>query len=280
MRKVTIALVITCVILAFFALSFYLYSIEMTNKHDSLVDEYNELVDEYNQLVDRYNQVLENIELMIVEFAENLTEALEGAKFPPYTLIENENVVWVFRQSDEDLVIWTMPLETYMHYATKPKPQEYHRLRTDDGRTFTVRKMELFVQAEFFETVIPSLTEGRDDRAFVAEVFNLRRQLTVYRTDITDTPLWPAETMTTGAGDCEDFAILMVSLLVAGNEQANYGMQIEMIYMDANNPTEPQGVNHIMSFVRYADNSIAFVDSTASVMNPFDSPINGWYFEV
>lgn len=273
MKRVTIALVIVCAILAFFAFSFYSYSNE-------LADEHNSLVDEYNQLVDRYNQVLENIELMIVEFAENLTEALEGAKFPPYTSIENENVVWVFRQSDEDLVIWTMPLETYMHYATKPKPQEYHRLRTDDGRTFTVRKMELFVQAEFFEKVISSLTEGRDDRAFVAEVFNLRRQLTVYRTDITDTPLWPAETMTTGAGDCEDFAILMVSLLVAGNEQANYGMQIEMIYMDANNPTEPQGVNYIMSFVRYADNSTAFVDSTASVMNPFDSPINGWYFEV
>jgi hypothetical protein len=105
-------------------------------------------------------------------------------------------------------------------------------------------------------------------------------QLTVYSEEITETPQWSGETMTLGTGDCEDFAILMGSLLMAGNEHAHYGMTVQMVYMDTDNPTNPQTVNHVLLYVTYEDESKEFVDSTSTdVLSPW-SEIVGWYFDL
>ncbi len=172
-----------------------------------------------------------------------------------------------------------MPMEAYVHYVDKPKPEEYHVL-SSDGQTFQVRKMELFVEPEFFSDVIDSLTDGNTDREFVQEVFNLRVQLTVYSEEITETPQWSGETMTLGTGDCEDFAILMGSLLTAGNEHANYDMTIKMVYMDADNPTDPQTADHVLIYITYEDGFGEFLDSTSiGVQSPWSNVV-GWYYDL
>jgi len=128
--------------------------------------------------------------------------------------------------------------------------------------------------------VIGSLTDGNSARDFVQEVFNLRVQLTVYSEDVTDTPQWSGETMTLGTGDCEDFAILMGSLLMAGNEHAHYSMTAKMVYMDADNPTAPQTVNHVIIHISYEDGTGEFVGSTSTdVLSPW-SEVAGWYFDL
>lgn len=197
----------------------------------------------------------------------------------PRTTIEEGNITWRFTTLDGTMEEWHMPIDAYVYYVNKPKPKGYHVL-TIDGQLFQVRNMELFVEPEFFFKVVSSLTGGNSARDFVQEVFNLRVQLTVYSEEIAETPQWSGETMTLGTGDCEDFAILMGSLLMAGNEHAHYSMTVQMVYMDTNNPTNPQTINHVLLYVTYEDESTEFVDSTSiDVLSPW-SEIIGWYFDL
>jgi len=197
----------------------------------------------------------------------------------PRTTIEEGNVTWRFTTLDGTMEEWHMPIDAYVYYVNKPKPEEYHILTTD-GQSFQVRNMELFVEPEFFSKVISSLTDGNTAGDFVQEVFNLRVQLTVYSEEITETPQWSGETMTLGTGDCEDFAILMGSLLSAGNEHAHYSMTVKMVYMDADNPTDPQTANHVLIHITYEDGTGEFLDSTSiHVQSPW-SEVVGWYFDL
>jgi len=197
----------------------------------------------------------------------------------PRTTIEEGNITWRFTTLDGTMEEWYMSLETYVNYVNKLKPEEYHILTTD-GQSFQVRNMELFVEPEFFSKVISSLTDGNTAGDFVQEVFNLRVQLTVYSEEITETPQWSGETMTLGTGDCEDFAILMGSLLMAGNEHAHYNMTVKIVYMDADNPTDPQTPNHALIHITYEDGTGEFLDSTSThVQSPW-SEVVGWYFDL
>ena len=230
----------------------------LSTNYDNLQQDYDSLGDGYDTLYTIHEGLIEEYDSLYAIY-ESLLEAIKE----PRTTIVGGNVTWRFTTLDGTLEEWYMPIETYVYYVNKPKPEEYHYLTTD-GQSFEIRKMELFVEPEFFSEVIGSLTEGNTASEFVREVFNLRVQLTLYSEDITDTPQWSGETMTIGTGDCEDFAILVASLLVAGNEYTHYGMTVQMVYMDAYNPTNPQTVNHVMLYITYEDGPSQFVDSTST----------------
>lgn len=223
-----------------------------------------------NQIIDLQNQ-LQNRQ----QEYESLLELMKR----PHTSIEEGNITWRFTTLDGSLQEWYMSLDAYVSYVNKLKPEEYHIL-SKDGESFKVRNMELFVEPEFFSKVINSLTDGNTAKDFVQEVFNLRVQLTVYSEEITETPQWSGETMTLGTGDCEDFAILMGSLLIAGNEHAHYNMTIRMVYMDAENPTDPQTANHALIHITYEDETGEFIDSTSTQVQSPWSEVIGWYFNL
>jgi len=245
----------------------------LQNQYDSLYTTHESLVEEYDSLYTTHESLVEEYDSLYTTH-ESLLDIMKE----PRTTIVGGNVTWRFTTLDGTLKKWIMPIETYVYYVNEPKPQEYHSLTTD-GESIQVRNMELFVEPEFFSKVISGLTDGNTARDFVQEVFNLRVQLTVYSQDITDTPQWSGETMTLGTGDCEDFAILMGSLLMAGNEHADYGMTVKTVYMDTNNPTDPQTVNHVLLHITYEDGTGEFIDSTSThVQSPW-SEIVGWYFD-
>jgi len=244
---------------------------DLEQQHNTLNTNFQNLQQDYDDLQEAYNTLDTNYASLAGEY--------QGALKVPYTTIQGGDIVWAFRTLDENIESWSLPIDTYTHYVDKAKPSEYHHLTTN-GDSFTMRKMELFVQPELFSDVIHDLTDGNTAKDFVQEVFNLRVQMTLYGEDITETPQWPAETMTEGTGDCEDFAILMGSLLVAGNEQAHYDMTVQMVYMDTDNPTDPQGVNHVLLYIIYEGETGEFVDSTSTdVLSPW-SRVIGWYFDL
>jgi archaellin len=250
----------------------------LQNQLQNQQQQYNALNTNFQNLQEDYEDLHESYNTINTNYA-NLVAEYQGALKVPYTTIQEGDVVWAFKTLSETIQKWSMPLDTYTYYLEKSKPMEYHYLTTD-GQTFTVRNMELFVQPEFFSNVIHDLTDGNTARDFVQEVFNLRVQLTLYSSDITDTPQWSAETMTKGTGDCEDFAILMGSLLTSGNQYAHYGMAVQMVYMDSNNPTNPQTVNHVMLYIKHQDGTTQLVDSTStSVLSPW-SRVVGWYYDI
>ena len=50
--------------------------------------------------------------------------------------------------------------------------------------------------------------------------------------------------------------------------------------MDANNPTDPKDVNHVIVWVETPSGYETFVDGTSkATMNPF-AEVAGWYLEV
>lgn len=323
MRKVTIALVIACAILALFTLSFYSYLNELTDEYDSLTDEHNSLVDEYNELVDEYVQTLENFQLMIEELAENLENALEGAKLPPYIVIENRDVDIVFKASDGTLHRWSVPLESFetsvkmgyykreiipemlvpmmekfydailpivifaggdpadYDYPSVFRPLGIQYVDLSDNETGEIHHLidfRPFIVENNFEEVMTNLYHdlGNNDEDFVYEVWFIVTQLTTYSSELEETPRFPLETMIGGGGDCEDMAILIASMLKA----APVDYVVKLVYMDADNPTEPQEVNHVIVWVETPSGYETFVEGTSKViMNPF-TEVEGWYFEV
>jgi len=306
MKRVTIALVIVCVILAFFAFGFYSHSNEVVDKYNSLVDEYNEVIDDYNRLVQRYN------------------ELIEGAATPPYVKIENRTVHMVFKASDGTLHNWTigaevleaqmklgfykrefipelfLPMMENFYNALLPLAAfagvdladfqksldevrslgvQYVNLRDNEtGEIHRVIDFRPFIVENTWTIVIPDLYHelGNDDEAFVYEVWYIVTQLTTYSPEVEETPRFPLETMIGGGGDCEDMAILITSMLKAA--PADY--VVKLVYMDADNPTDAKDVNHVVVWVETPSGYKTFVDGTSHTeMSPF-TLVDGWYLEV
>ena len=77
-----------------------------------------------------------------------------------------------------------------------------------------------------------------------------------------NTSVYPAQVLAQGQGDCKDKGILIASMLEAGNIQANYGMKIQFVYVDAGNLTAPRTVNHLMLYITFANGTKEFLDTT------------------
>jgi hypothetical protein len=59
---------------------------------------------------------------------------------------------------------------------------------------------------------------------------------------------------------------------------ASYSVQL--VYMDADNLTNPQGVNHLIVWVETPSEYKAFIDGTSKYVTSPYTQVDGWYFEV
>jgi len=318
MKRVTIALVIVCAILAFFAFSFYLYSIEMTNKYDSLVDEYNEVIDDYNRLVQRYN------------------ELIEGAATPPYVQIENRTVYAVFKASDETLHRWSVPLGSFEtsvktgHYKRELIPEIFvPMLEGLYDWYYEVCASIQTLYAYYGQTVDFSneLSDFRDVienwRSESVQYIDLRdnetgeiHRIVDFRPFVDEQPftkvisdlyygladdedfvheVWYVVTqLTTYHSEIEETPRFPLETLIGGGGDcedmailiasmlkaapANYA--VKLVYMDSDNPTDAKDVNHVIVWVETPSGYKTFLDGTSkTVMSPF-TLVDGWYLEV
>jgi hypothetical protein len=114
-----------------------------------------------------------------------------------------------------------------------------------------------------------------DDESRIKEVWNMVTQLCPYTGEMKETPRLPLETLLFGGGDCEDLAILTTSILKAMCSD----WTVQLVYMDADNPTNIQTVNHVSVFVDTGTYK-TFVESTQKVsMSPYKS-VDGFYVNV
>jgi len=134
-----------------------------------------------------------------------------------------------------------------------------------------------FVNGKIFEKVVQPLYSRRtSNEQFVKEMWNMVTQLTIYSTELQETPRYPLETLSEAGGDCEDTAILFASLLKAAN--ANW--KIRLVYMDSDNPTELKKVNHVMVYVDDRQGYTALIDTTQhTTMIPY-TEVGGYYLDV
>ena len=122
-------------------------------------------------------------------------------------------------------------------------------------------------------------TGARDiDSQFIYETWYIASELTTYSPDIGEDPSWPLETMVEGGGDCEDFAILLASMLKASSYTKDW--QIQMVYFDSDHPDHPEGVNHVSLFIK-TDKFETFVDRSQDPSSDETwKTVNGWYFDL
>jgi hypothetical protein len=229
--------------------------------------ELSQLQRDFTGLETNYNELETRYDVLKAELEQSLV--------PPYTAISGREITWAFKDMDGNLREWTMPVDTYRSWIEMTKPGKTVLVNCN-GRTYTMVDFRSYITPEVFNKVIPDFfSRCTDEQAFAHEMFNLVTQLTVYSKEIGEVPRWSVETLTEAGGDCEDLAILFASLLKA----APYPYKISLVYMDSNNPTDPQKPNHVVVWVEAGDWKL-FVDCTSDQGWDYYERVVGWYFEL
>lgn len=245
-------------------------------------------IDTYEYQLSIYEDDVRQSKELIEQYQDYANELQEWAKKyetsqqtgPPVTTIKDETVHWEFSDSKGNRYGWQMPITTY-EYLLQNKPYEYVLLELPDEQTVRVVDLTKFV-GKSFENVIDEIYDNsQSDGDFLYEVWYLVSQMTIYSTELEETPRYALETFSRGAGDCEDTAILIADMLRSSKYARDW--KIQLVYFDSDNPTEPQGVNHVAIYVD-TGNMATFIESTAKTVEAAnawnDKRVFGWWYDV
>ena len=250
-----------------------------------------ELQARYNGLYDRYgtlyaqNQTLSG---QLQSLSQQYEQLNHVALVPPYVLISNDTINWVFYSLNKSVITWQMPMSTYRQYVSMNKPYETLQLSAVNGKTITTEDMRPYIQPSFFTKFISSLTQGRNATEFVREVDNIKNQIVTYGMQPGVTQYqYPAETLTEGKGTCADTTILMASMLIAGNNLAHYGLNVYVWYVqrnangtlvsDGSSITQP---NHAIVEVKFSDGTEWSIETTRNYLYTYSQSYYGWQYDV
>jgi hypothetical protein len=180
-----------------------------------------------------------------------------------------------------------MPMDTYRHYVSMWKPVQVLRLTAATG-TITADDMRPYIQPSFFENSISTLTEGRSGPEFVKEVDNIKNQIVTYGTGLGEAPYqFSAETLTEGRGRCADTTILMASMLIEGNRQADYDFRVYVWYVQmmangtlVSDTSSISQANHAVVEVEFSDGTSWTIETTTNHFYAYSQAYTGWRFEV
>lgn len=241
----------------------------LVNKHNTLVEEHNTLTNNYNSLKGEYDRLK------------------QVAVTPPYILTNGRNIKLAFNSTKGDIIYWEVPFESLENDLQRgnslrskidknPLLYSLNLNNTNTNETYRALDVRPFVQSSYFTKVIGNLYKQSDsDDAFIREVWNIVRQLTVYSSELEETPRFPLETLLAGGGDCEDTAILLASLLDA----APVDWEINLVLMDSDHPDQPLTINHVAVQVK-TDNGNYIIETTSKdVMQPFGRVV-GWFYNI
>jgi len=278
----------------------------LVTKYNDLVNEYNELLAKHNDLVADYNelniqfeQYTEKVEeglKQLEEYIQNIPTLLEGAVVPPYLLVKGREVNLVFRNLDGDVEYWSWKaeaLEASVIMGQFMREVDISALQYlelyDIANRFTTGSKYVqygergnyldfrpYIKEDNFEPIASEFfSQHSDDESKVREVWNMVTQLNIYCEEAMETPRLPLETLLLGGGDCEDLAILTASILKAMSAD----WDVELVYMDSENPTALEDINHVTVYVDTGKYK-TFVESTnAETMCPWET-VDGFYLDL
>jgi hypothetical protein len=255
--------------------------VEKQTAFNNLQAEYANLQTEHTALQSEYDLLNQNYEKLSGQFNEYQQIAI----IPPYIYTKNRNMTIAFNKLAGTIEYWEEPFDTleyelYLGNITRSiadDPDNLVKLTADDGEYYYVEDMTLFVDPSSFKNVIPGLySQSENDDSFIKEVWNIVTQLATYSKEIGETPRYPLETFLEGGGDCEDTAILFASMILA----APVDWKVQLVYMDIDNPGNPQTVNHVIVYIDTGQTSYLIDTTTNEVMQPYTDGVTGWYYDV
>ncbi|HMK82538.1 MAG TPA: hypothetical protein VK503_02355 [Candidatus Bathyarchaeia archaeon] len=230
--------------------------------------------------------ILSLVILNIAQF-QDYTRLTEVALVPPYVSISKGTIKWVFYDLKGDTITWQMSIDTYRDYVSKPRPVRTLTLKTSAGSILT-DDMRPYIQPSFFANITSTLIQGRSAQDFIREVDNVKNQIVTYGKGLGEAPYqFPAETLTEGRGVCADTTILMASMLIAGDNQADYGFKVYIWYVDMNpdgtlvsNSNAATQPNHAIVEVEFLDGTTWSLEATTNYFYTYSQYYSGWQFEV
>jgi len=244
---------------------------DLQAEHSRQITAYNSLQTDYKSLQTAHLELQADYVNKAAEYNTLLKTALQ----PPYVSISGREIIWAWIDSGRVIHYWELPIDTYRYWIERPEPTQRVNLNTTNGVVSMVDFRPYMVPDTFRNVIPPIASKYTDGIAFAKEMFNLVTSLTVYSSDIGETPRWPAETMTEAGGDCEDVAILFAALLKA----SSFNYTLRLVYMDMDHPDDPVSPNHVFIEVTYSGQTV-YVDCTSKSGWNCWSSFTGWFFPI
>lgn len=243
----------------------------LQGEHQNLQLSYNSLQTDYGNSINSYN------------------ELKDKAIVPPYIYIRGRDVHLSFLTPDQQTYNWNVPfdlLETDLQRGNLERNRirsdgKYPHLLLDNtgtGETYNAIDYRGFVDPWVFEKFSRYFYDrAPNEEVFIQEIWYIVAQLTSYSKELRDTPRFPLETLLAGGGDCEDHAILFASMILAA---APDNWTVDLVYMDGDNPTNPQTMNHLIVYIDTGNRTYTVEATGKDVMEPYTDGVNGWYYEI
>ena len=196
------------------------------------------------------------------------------------TVLENGKIKWKIFDSKGNQYNWLLPIQTYESYIQNTTYLT-QTIQYSDGTQREIGEFSNYVETSFTNVIDDIYENSHSDNNFIYEIWYIVSQLTTYSPDIGEHPRYAIETLTRGGGDCEDTTILMADLLKSSKHTENWNIQ--MVYFDSENPTDPKLVNHVALAVNTEEN-FGILETTAKNIDDLitwdvDS-IVGWWSDV
>ena len=197
------------------------------------------------------------------------------------TTIEGTDVKWEVYDHNRNQYRWVMPVTTYENEIVDSRLLVREPLEVSlDGETIRTVSLDGFVKRSFLN-IIDAVYRNSDSNAdFIWAVWHIVSQLTVYDEDIYEYSegRYALETLTRSGGDCEDLVILIADMLMSSRYTDHWTFQY--VYMDADNPRDPQTINHMILYVHDGEYNY-FIEATATPSwNHYPDGVVGWYIDV
>ena len=157
-------------------------------------------------------------------------------------------------------------------------------LVNDDGLEFTAIGLDGFVYGAFESIIDDVYNNSNSDSDFIYEVWYIVSEITEYGSDrddgyyMGDEGRYALDTLARGGGDCEDLVILVADMLVSSKYTKDW--DIQYIYIDGDNPTNPETTNHVILYVDDGTYSYYIEATNSPRWDYYPNGIIGWYFDV
>ena len=247
---------------------------KLANDYDIMDENYDEQIDDYNKLVNNYNAM-----------DETYAKLLHDEKTKPEVLIDKTKVKWTFKDTKGNVYGITFPVKSYEDLKVlsdkKSLTQDLVSLRISDEQTIRLISLDGFVRGSEFSCCMDEIYDNSNSNSdFIYEVWHIVSQLTVYDKDVDweSEGRFAIETITRGGGDCEDLVILIAELLKSSSHTKDW--TFEYIYMDSDNYSDPQKVNHVILKVNDGTNNYHIEATGEPSWDYFPDGVAGWYFDV
>ncbi len=259
---------------------------QLSVEHQLVQSEYQTLQVTYGALQTEHKNLQDSYDSLKIDY-NNLALSYEEFKYsaiaPPYIYTREREVLLVFKKLDGSLLKWTISSD-WLEYHLRRGDELRNNLTYDlslynkyTDETYKVVDDRDFVDPTPFTNLLSDLyNESESDYAFIEEVWNIVAQLTAYTSEIQETPRFPMETLLSGGGDCEDHAILFASMILASPPP----WEVKFIYMDGDNPTQPQTMNHVIVQVVTPDSPYLIEATSKENINPYGQEIYGWAYTI